>query len=110
MAAINDLASVGTLAHLLKYDSVHGPFPGEIEIGADWIDVGYGRIEVTNQRDPANLPHQRCGVEIALECSGFFTSKEKASAHLRAGAKRVLVSAPSEGADKTIVLRSIMRR
>lgn len=82
MAAINDLASVGTLAHLLKYDSVHGPFPGEIEIGADWIDVGYGRIEVTNQRDPANLPHQRCGVEIALECSGFFTSKEKASAHL----------------------------
>lgn len=105
VAAINDLASVGTLAHLLKYNSVHGPFPGEIEIGADWIDVGYGRIEVTNQRDPANLPHQRCGVEIALECSGFFTSKEKASAHLRAGAKRVLVSAPSEGADKTIVFK-----
>ena len=105
VVAINDLASVATLAHLLKYDSIHGPFPGEIDIGTDWIDVGSGKIEVTTERDPADLPHQRCGVDIALECSGFFTSKDKASAHLRAGAKRVLVSAPSEGADKTIVFK-----
>ena len=105
VVAINDLGPVATLAHLLKYDSVHGPYRGTIETGEDWIDVGYGRIAVSAERDPANLPHRRLGVDIAFECTGFFTSKDKASAHLRAGAKRVLVSAPCEGSDKTIVFK-----
>ena len=105
VVAINDLGPVATLAHLLKYDSVHGPYRGTIETGEDWIDVGYGRIAVSAERDPANLPHRRLGVDIAFECTGFFTSRDKASAHLRAGAKRVLVSAPCEGSDKTIVFR-----
>ncbi|MBX9616401.1 MAG: type I glyceraldehyde-3-phosphate dehydrogenase [Caulobacteraceae bacterium] len=105
VVAINDLGPVATLAHLLKYDSVHGPYRGTIETGEDWIDVGYGRIAVSAERDPSNLPHRRLGVDIAFECTGFFTSKDKASAHLRAGAKRVLVSAPCEGSDKTIVFK-----
>lgn len=105
VVAINDLGPVKTLAHLLKYDSVHGPYTGSIEIGEDWIDVGSGRIKVSSERDPANLPHGELGVDIALECTGLFTSREKARSHLSAGAKRVLVSAPSEGADKTIVYK-----
>lgn len=105
VVAINDLGPVKTLAHLLKYDSVHGPYTGSIEIGEDWIDVGSGRIRVSSERDPANLPHGELGVDIALECTGLFTSREKARSHLGAGAKRVLVSAPSEGADKTIVYK-----
>ena len=103
VVAINDLGPVATNAHLLKYDSVHGRFPGPVEHGDDWIDVGLGRIKVTAERDPANLPHKDLGVDIAFECTGIFASKDKASAHLTAGAKRVLVSAPADNADKTIV-------
>ncbi len=103
VVAINDLGPVATNAHLLKYDSVHGRFPGTVEHGDDWIDVGLGRIKVTAERDPANLPHKALNVDIAFECTGIFASKDKASAHLTAGAKRVLVSAPADNADKTIV-------
>lgn len=105
VVAINDLGPLKTLAHLLKYDSVHGPYSGTIEIGEDWIDAGAGKIRVTSERDPGDLPHAELGVDVALECTGLFTSREKATAHLRAGAKRVLVSAPCEGADKTIVFK-----
>ena len=105
VVAINDLGPVATNAHLLRYDSVHGRFPGTVESGDDWIDVGLGKIKVTAERDPANLPHKDLNVDIALECTGIFTAKDKASAHLKAGAKRVLVSAPADGADKTIVYK-----
>ncbi len=94
---------VETNAHLLRYDSVHGRFPGEVKVEGDTIDIGTGPIKVTAVRDPAELPHKALGVEIALECTGIFTSKEKASAHLKAGAKRVLVSAPADHADLTVV-------
>ncbi|QLQ12231.1 MAG: type I glyceraldehyde-3-phosphate dehydrogenase [Brevundimonas sp.] len=103
VVAINDLGPVETNAHLFRYDSVHGRFPGTVTTGPDWIDVGTGKIKVTAERDPANLPHAALGVDIALECTGIFTSKDKASAHLTAGAKRVLVSAPADNADQTIV-------
>lgn len=103
VVAINDLGPVETNAHLLRYDSVHGRFPGVVTVAGDTIDVGRGPIKVTAIRDPAELPHKDLGVDIALECTGLFTSKDKASAHLRAGAKRVLVSAPCDDADKTIV-------
>jgi glyceraldehyde 3-phosphate dehydrogenase len=94
---------VETNAHLLRYDSVHGRFPGVVSVDGDSIDVGLGKIKVTAIRNPAELPHKDLGVDIALECTGLFTSKEKAAAHLEAGAKRVLVSAPCDNADKTIV-------
>ena len=103
VVAINDLGPVATNAHLLKYDSVHGRFPGTVEHGDDWIDVGTGKIKVTAERDPAKLPHAELNVDIALECTGIFTSRDKAAAHLTAGAKRVLVSAPADGVEKTIV-------
>jgi glyceraldehyde 3-phosphate dehydrogenase len=103
VVAINDLAPVETNAHLLRYDSVHGRFPGEVKVNGDAIDCGAGLIKVTAIKDPAQLPHKALGVDVALECTGIFTSKEKASAHLTAGAKRVLVSAPAEGADLTVV-------
>jgi glyceraldehyde 3-phosphate dehydrogenase len=103
VVAINDLGPVETNAHLLRFDSVHGRFPGEVKVAGDTIDVGEGPIRVTALRDPIELPHEELNVDIALECSGIFTSKAKASAHLKAGAKRVLVSAPSEGADLTVV-------
>jgi glyceraldehyde 3-phosphate dehydrogenase len=103
VVAINDLGPVETNAHLLRYDSVHGRFPGTVTVDGDTIDVGRGPIKVTAIRNPAELPHKELGVDIALECTGLFTSKEKASAHLEAGAKRVLVSAPCDNADKTIV-------
>ncbi len=105
VVAINDLGPVATNAHLLRYDSVHGRFPGTVEAGDDWIDVGLGKIKVTAERDPANLPHKDLNVDIAFECTGIFTAKDKASAHLTAGAKRVLVSAPADNADKTIVYK-----
>lgn len=105
VVAINDLGPVETNAHLLRYDSVHGRFPGTVETGADWIDVGLGKIKVTAERDPSKLPHKALNVDIAFECTGLFTTKEKASAHLTAGAKRVLVSAPCDGADKTVVYK-----
>ena len=103
VVAINDLGPVETNAHLLRYDSVHGRFPGVVTVSGDTIDVGMGPIKVTAIRNPAELPHKDLGVDIALECTGLFTSKEKASAHLTAGAKRVIVSAPCDNADKTIV-------
>ncbi len=103
VVAINDLGPVETNAHLLRYDSVHGRFPGKVTVDGDSIDVGSGKIKVTAIRNPAELPHKALGVDIALECTGLFTTKEKASAHLTAGAKRVLVSAPCTDADKTIV-------
>ena len=103
VVAINDLGPVATNAHLLKYDSVHGRFPHEIKVGADSMDVGQGPIKVTAERDPSKLPWKALGVDVALECTGIFTSREKASAHLAAGAKRVLVSAPADGADLTVV-------
>jgi glyceraldehyde 3-phosphate dehydrogenase len=103
VVAINDLGPVETNAHLLRYDSVHGRFPGTVTVNGDSIDVGTGPIRCTAIRNPAELPHRDLGVDIALECTGIFTSKEKASAHLEAGAKRVIVSAPADGVDKTIV-------
>ena len=103
VVAINDLGPVETNAHLLRYDSVHGRFPGQVSVDGDTIDVGRGKIKVTAIRNPAELPHKDLGVDIALECTGLFTKKDKAAAHLEAGAKRVLVSAPCDGADKTIV-------
>jgi glyceraldehyde 3-phosphate dehydrogenase len=90
-------------AHLLRYDSVHGRFPGEVTVKGDTISLGNGAIKVTAERDPSKLPWKDLGVDIALECTGIFTSKDKASAHLAAGAKRVLVSAPADGADLTVV-------
>lgn len=103
VVAINDLGPVETNAHLLRFDSVHGRFPHKVTVDGDTIDVGRGPIKVTAVRDPAELPHAAMGVDIALECTGIFTSKEKASAHLKAGAKKVIISAPGDGADKTIV-------
>jgi len=103
VVAINDLGPVETNAHLMRYDSVHGKFLGTVTVEGDTINVGRGPIKVTAVRDPAQLPHKDLGVDIALECTGIFTSKDKASAHLTAGAKRVLVSAPADGADLTVV-------
>ncbi len=103
VVAINDLGPVETNAHLLRFDSVHGRFPFEVKVSGDTIDVGRGPIKVTAERDPAKLPHKAMGVDVALECTGIFTSKEKAAAHLTAGAKRVLVSAPCDNADLTVV-------
>jgi glyceraldehyde 3-phosphate dehydrogenase len=103
VVAINDLGPVETNAHLLRFDSVHGRFPHTVTVSGDTIDVGRGPIKVTAERDPANLPHGAMNIDIALECTGIFTSKEKASAHLKAGAKKVIISAPGDGADKTIV-------
>lgn len=103
VVAINDLGPVETNAHLMRFDSVHGRFPGEVKVSGDTIDVGTGPIKVTAVRNPAELPHKDLGVDIALECTGIFTSKDKASAHLTAGAKRVIVSAPADNADLTVV-------
>ncbi|MDZ5699428.1 type I glyceraldehyde-3-phosphate dehydrogenase [Chelativorans sp. M5D2P16] len=103
VVAVNDLGPVETNAHLMRYDSVHGRFPGEIKVEGDSIVVGSDSFKVLAERDPSNLPWGELGVDVVLECTGIFTSKEKASAHLTAGAKRVLVSAPSDGADLTVV-------
>lgn len=103
VVAINDLGPVETNAHLLRFDSVHGRFPHDVKVAGDTIDVGFGPIKVTAIRNPAELPHRDLGVDIALECTGLFTSKTTASAHLSAGAKRVLVSAPCDDADLTVV-------
>lgn len=101
VVAINDLGPVETNAHLVRYDSVHGRFPGEVKVSGNTIDVGQGPIEVTALRDPKELPWD--GVDIAMECTGIFTAREKAAFHLENGSKRVLISAPGAGADKTIV-------
>jgi glyceraldehyde 3-phosphate dehydrogenase len=103
VVAINDLASVETNAHLLRFDSVHGRFPGEVKVDGDTIDCGAGPIKVMAIKSLDELPWRAFGVDIALECTGHFTSKQKAKAHLDAGAKRVLVSAPAEHANLTVV-------
>ena len=103
VVAINDLGSVDDNAHLLKYDSVHGPFPGKVRTTKSTMNVGQGSIKITAERDPSKLPWEKLDVDIALECTGLFASKEKASAHLEAGAKKVLVSAPASNADLTVV-------
>jgi glyceraldehyde 3-phosphate dehydrogenase len=103
VVSINDLGPVETNAHLLRYDSVHGRFPAEVKVSGDSIDVGRGPIKVTAIKDPSQLPHKELGIDIALESTGIFTSKDKASAHLTAGAKRVLISAPGENSDLTVV-------
>src|SRR5476651_2445875 len=103
VVGLNDLGPVETNAHLLRFDSVHGRFPGTVTVDGDSISVGNGKIRVSAERDPSKLPWKELGVDIALECTGIFSAKAKASAHLTAGAKRVLVSAPSDGADATIV-------
>ena len=103
VVGINDLGPVETNAHLLRFDSVHGRFPGTVTVDGDSISLGNGKIKVSSERDPAKLPWKALGVDIALECTGIFTAKEKAALHLTAGAKRVLVSAPAENADATIV-------
>ncbi len=104
VVGINDLGPVATNAHLLKYDSVHGRFPGEITTGDDWMDVGRGKIRVTAERDPAKLPWKELDVDVALECTGIFTKREQAAKHLEAGAKKVIISAPADGADFTVVM------
>jgi len=103
VVAVNDLGPVETNAHLLRFDSVHGRFPSEVSVDGDSLVVDGQKIKVTAIRNPAELPHKQLGNDIALECTGIFTSKEKAKAHLAAGAKRVLVSAPADGADLTVV-------
>jgi len=103
IVAVNDLGPVETNAHLLRFDSVHGRFPHEVTVNGDTITAGSKSFKVTAVRNPAELPHKDMGVDIVLECTGIFTSKEKASAHLAAGAKKVIVSAPAEGADYTVV-------
>ncbi len=103
VVGVNDLGPIETNAHLLRYDSVHGRFPGPVEVDGDYMIVDGHKIRVTALRDPAQLPHKDLGVDIALECTGIFASKEKASAHLAAGAKKVLISAPADGVDLTVV-------
>ena len=103
VVGVNDLGPIETNAHLLRYDSVHGRFPGPVTVDGDYMIVDGHKVRVTALRDPAQLPHKDLGVDIALECTGIFTSKEKASAHLAAGAKKVLISAPADGVDLTVV-------
>jgi glyceraldehyde 3-phosphate dehydrogenase len=103
VAAINDLAPLETNAHLFRYDSVHGRYPHQVKTGNGTMDVGLGEMRVTSERDPTKLPWKDLGVDVALECTGIFASKDKASAHLQAGAKKVLISAPADGVDLTVV-------
>jgi glyceraldehyde 3-phosphate dehydrogenase len=103
VVGINDLGPVETNAHLFRHDTVHGRFNGEVRTKGDQMDVGRGFMKVTAERDPSKLPWKDLGVDIALECTGLFTAKDKASAHLTAGAKRVLISAPGTDVDLTVV-------
>ena len=103
VVTVNDLGPVETNAHLLRFDSVHGRFPHTVAVDGDYINVGAGRIKVTAIKEPSQLPYKDIGVDIALECTGIFTARDKAAALLTAGAKRVVVSAPSDGADLTVV-------
>jgi glyceraldehyde 3-phosphate dehydrogenase len=103
VVAVNDLGPVETNAHLLRYDSVHGRFPAQVTVDGDIMTAAGHKIKVTAIRNPAELPHKELNVDVALECTGIFTAKEKAAAHLTAGAKKVLVSAPCQGADVTVV-------
>ena len=103
VVALNDLGPVETNAHLLRYDTVHGPLGREVKTKDGTIDAGRGPMKVTAERDPAKLPWKELGVDVALECTGLFTKREDATKHVTAGAKRVLVSAPATGADVTVV-------
>jgi glyceraldehyde 3-phosphate dehydrogenase len=103
IVAVNDLGPVETNAHLLQFDSVHGRFPREVSVKGDAISIGTDQFKVTAIKDPGQLPWKDLGVDIAMECTGIFTARDKAAAHLTAGAKRVIVSAPSDGADFTVV-------
>ncbi|MCZ6447968.1 MAG: type I glyceraldehyde-3-phosphate dehydrogenase [Alphaproteobacteria bacterium] len=104
VVAINDLGSIETNAHLLRYDSVHGPFPGRVRATRTGLNFGRGTVPVLAVRDPANLPWGKLKVDVALECTGLFTKREAAGKHLEAGAKRVLISAPATGEDITVVM------
>jgi glyceraldehyde 3-phosphate dehydrogenase len=103
IVSVNDLGPVETNAHLLRYDSVHGRFPANVSVEGDTMIAAGHRIKVTAMNDPSKLPHKELDVDIAMECTGIFTSKDKAGAHLKAGAKRVLIGAPADGADMTVV-------
>ncbi len=103
VVAINDLGPVETNAHLLKYDTVHGNLPQDVKVDGDTIDAGQGPIRVTAERDPANLPHRDLDIDVVLECTGIFTDGDKAKAHIDAGAKRVVISAPAKNVSKTVV-------
>ena len=103
LVAINDVGSVETNAYLLKYDSVHGRFKGNVTVEGDMMNAGAGPFKVLAEKDPAKLPWAAMGVDIVMECTGIFSDKDKAVVHLGTGAKRVLVSAPSKGADLTVV-------
>jgi len=103
VVSLNDLGPAETNAHLLRFDSVHGRFPAEVKVDGDSLVVEGRKIRVTAIRNPAELPHRELGIDIALECTGLFTARDKAAAHLEAGARRVLVSAPADGADLTVV-------
>ncbi len=102
IVAINDLAPPATNAHLLRFDSVHGRFPGKVQLEGDTLDCGTGPIKVLAEREVASLPWRSLGVDVVMECTGIFTKRDAAARHLEAGAKKVLVSAPSEGADITV--------
>jgi glyceraldehyde 3-phosphate dehydrogenase len=102
VVALNDLAAPETNAHLLRYDSVHGRFPGKVQLEGDMLDCGTGPIKVLAERTIENLPWGELAVDVVLECTGVFTKREAAARHLDAGARRVLVSAPSQGADLTV--------
>ena len=96
VVAVNDLGPVETNAHLLRFDSVHGKFPHEVAVNGDAISIGKESFKVLAVKDPSQLPWKDLGVDIALECTGIFTARDKAAAHLTAGARRVIVSAPSD--------------
>ena len=103
VVAVNDLGPVETNVHLLKYDSVHGPLNMDVKVEGDQVSVGNQTFKVTAIKNPAELPHKAMNVDIAFECTGIFTAKDKAALHLEAGAKRVLISAPGENSDLTVV-------
>src|SRR5579864_3660671 len=103
IVAVNDLGPIETNAHLLRYDSVHGRFPASVTIDGDMMIAAGHKIKVTAIKDPSQLPHKALDVDVAMECTGIFATRDKAAAHLAAGAKRVLVSAPCDGADITVV-------
>ncbi len=102
--AVNDLGDAVTMAHLLKYDSVHGRYPGEVSVGADGLVIDGDELRVLAERNPADLPWKELGVEIVIESTGIFTDRDKAAAHLEAGAQKVIISAPAKNEDLTVVL------
>ncbi len=104
IVAVNDITDAGTLGHLLKYDSVFGPFPGEVSVSGDSLVVNGNEVKVLSERDPAALPWGDLGVDVVIESTGFFTKRADAAKHLEAGAKKVIISAPATEPDATVVL------